>query len=214
MRDEVARLAATKAIEIARSAVKQRGATGPKGDRGHDGKDGEPGPQGKPGKDGRDGYDGKDGLPGQNGRNGADGKNGLPGKDGRDGLNGKDGAKGPKGDKGDRGDKGPEGKQGETGPMPKHQKKGLMIRFESSPGTWGEWIVMPTAGGGGGGGRDDKLTDRQKELVEVADDRKAGAVSVYIQDVQPNFNGGKGLWLQTGIGVGGADWTIWFEDGQ
>jgi len=168
MRDEVARLAATKAIEIARSAVKQRGATGPKGDRGNDGKDGEPGPQGKPGKDGRDGYDGKDGLPGQNGRNGFDGKNGMPGKDGRDGLNGKDGAKGPKGDKGERGDIGPMGKPGDTGPMPKHQRKGLMIRFESSPGKWGEWIVIPT-GGGGGGGRDDKLTDRQKELVEIGD---------------------------------------------
>jgi hypothetical protein len=60
------------------------------------------------------------------------------------------------------------GKPGDTGPMPKHQRKGLMIRFESSPGKWGEWIVIPT-GGGGGGGRDDKLTDRQKELVEIGD---------------------------------------------
>jgi hypothetical protein len=51
--------------------------------------------------------------------------------------------------------------------MPKHEKKGLMIRFEKEPGTWGEWIVMPT--GGGGGGRDDKLFDRQAELVALAE---------------------------------------------
>jgi hypothetical protein len=51
--------------------------------------------------------------------------------------------------------------------MPKHEKKGLMIRFEKEPGTWGEWIIMPT--GGGGGGRDDKLTDRQAELVALAE---------------------------------------------
>jgi hypothetical protein len=49
--------------------------------------------------------------------------------------------------------------------MPKHERKGLMFRFEKSPGVWGEWIVVPT--GGGGGGRDDKLTDLQQQLVEI-----------------------------------------------
>lgn len=53
------------------------------------------------------------------------------------------------------------------GPMPKHERKGLMIRFEKEPGVWGDWIIMPT--GGGGGGRDDKLTDRQSQLVKLAD---------------------------------------------
>jgi hypothetical protein len=56
--------------------------------------------------------------------------------------------------------------------MPKHQKKGLQIRFEQAPGTWGEWIILPV-GGGGGGGRDDKLFDRQRELMEVGDLVKA-----------------------------------------
>ena len=37
-----------------------------------------------------------------------------------------------------------------------------MLRFESAPGQWGKWIVMPT---GGGGGRDDKLFDLQSQLV-------------------------------------------------
>jgi hypothetical protein len=42
-----------------------------------------------------------------------------------------------------------------------------MLRFESEPGVWGKWFTMPT--GGGGGGRDDKLFDRQAQLVEVGD---------------------------------------------
>jgi hypothetical protein len=61
---------------------------------------------------------------------------------------------------------GPQGLPGPIGPMPKHERKGLMFRFEKAPGQWGDWIVVPT---GGGGGRDDKLTDRQAELVSVAD---------------------------------------------
>jgi hypothetical protein len=48
--------------------------------------------------------------------------------------------------------------------MPKHERKGLMFRFEKAPGQWGDWIVVPT---GGGGGRDDKLTDLQAQLVQV-----------------------------------------------
>jgi hypothetical protein len=48
--------------------------------------------------------------------------------------------------------------------MPKHERKGLMFRFEKSPGEWGDWIIVPT---GGGGGRDDKLTDLQAQLVQV-----------------------------------------------
>jgi hypothetical protein len=60
---------------------------------------------------------------------------------------------------------GPQGLPGPIGPMPKHERKGLMFRFEKSPGQWGDWIVVPT--GGGGGGRDDKLTDLQAQLVQV-----------------------------------------------
>jgi hypothetical protein len=78
--------------------------------------------------------------------------------------------------------------------MPKFERKGLMFRFEKSPGVWGDWIVVPT-GGGGGGGRDDKLTDRQKQLVEIAELIKS-----------KEANGGK---------VIGSDGTnlIWTEGG-
>lgn len=55
------------------------------------------------------------------------------------------------------------------GPMPKHEVKGLKLRFEMSPGEWGKWITLPT---GGGGGRDDKLHDRQAQLVRLADTMK------------------------------------------
>lgn len=213
MRDEVARLAAAKAIELAKSVAKMDGPQGPQGEPGEKGDKGDTGPQGPQGLPGRDGIDGLDGARGPQGERGEIGPAGLDGAVGPQGPAGPQGEPGPRGQKGERGERGPQGPQGEIGPMPKFERKGLMIRFESAPGVWGEWIVIPT-GGGGGGGRDDKLTDRQKELVDLADEKKAGAVPVYIQDTQPDFNGGKGLWLQTGIGAGGADWTLWFEDGQ
>lgn len=213
MRDEVARLAAAKAIELAKSAAKMEGPLGPQGERGEKGDKGDTGLQGLQGLPGRDGLDGLDGERGPQGERGEAGSAGRDGRQGPEGPPGSQGERGPKGDKGDRGERGLQGQQGDTGPMPKFERKGLMIRFESGPGVWGEWIVIPT-GGGGGGGRDDKLTDRQKQLVDLADEKKAGAVPVYIQNEQPSFNGGKGLWLQTGIGAGGADWTLWFEDGQ
>lgn len=164
MRDEVARLAAARAIEMVRSAEKQ---VGPKGERGDKGDQGE---QGLPGRDGKDGLNGANGLKGERGEQGPIGPQGLAGPAG---ANGKQGAKGERGADGRDGKDGINGKDGErglTGPiglMPKHEKKGLMIRFESEPGVWGKWITMPT--GGGGGGRDDKLTDRQAELVALAE---------------------------------------------
>ena len=212
MRDEVARLAAAKAIEIAKEAVKlpgEQGQQGERGEKGDRGERGEQGPQGVPGRDGIDGLDGLDGAQGPQGERGPMGPQGLQGMPGERGPKGDTGAQGIRGERGERG---AQGQQGDIGPMPKHERKGLMFRFEKAPGEWGEWIVVPT--GGGGGGRDDKLFDRQKELVALADEKKAGAVPVYIQNEQPSFNGGKGLWLQTGIGAGGADWTLWFEDGQ
>jgi hypothetical protein len=167
MRDEVARLAAAKAIEMARSAEKQ---VGPKGERGDKGDQGEKGDQGLPGIDGIDGLNGADGAKGDRGEQGPVGPQGITGPAGADG---KPGAKGDRGSDGRDGKDGINGKDGERGftgpmgPMPKHEKKGLMIRFESEPGVWGKWITMPT--GGGGGGRDDKLTDRQSELVALAE---------------------------------------------
>lgn len=39
-----------------------------------------------------------------------------------------------------------------------------------------------------------------------------GYQSVFVQAVQPNFNGLTGIWLQTGMANNG--FTIWFEDGE
>jgi hypothetical protein len=178
MRDEVARAAAIRALEIAKSAKAQKGE---RGDRGEKGDAGEtkiinnptiPGPQGERGERGERGEKGDKGdageikivnqpVPGPQGQQGQQGPQGLKGDKGDIGPIGKSGLIG------ERGFMGPPGPQGEIGPMPKHEKKGLMLRFESEPGVWGKWFTMPT--GGGGGGRDDKLFDRQAQLVEVGD---------------------------------------------
>lgn len=167
MRDEVARALATRALEVAQKAKTQRGEKGEKGDageiivqpnKGDQGERGPIGPQGIPGKS----------ITGAKGDKGDKGDVGQKGDKGDQGNTGKDGAKGDRGERGFTGVKGIDGVQGPIGPMPKHEKKGLMLRFEKEPGIWGEWIVMPTSGGGGGG-RDDKLTDRQKELIALVD---------------------------------------------
>lgn len=159
MRDDVARALAAKAFDIAKT--KQS-----KGENGKDGIDG------KDGLDGKDGVDGKDGINGIDGKDGINGKDGKDGRDGKNGLDGKDGEKGEKGERGERGATGlpgrdgSKGDKGDKGDIPKHEIKGLMFRFENPDNSWGKWIIVPT---GGGGGRDDKLFDRQKELVNVAD---------------------------------------------
>jgi len=167
MRDDVARALATKALEVAQKAKSQQGAKGEKGDpgqiivqpnKGDQGEQGPMGPQGIPGKS----------ILGPKGDKGDKGDTGLKGDKGDQGAAGKDGAQGERGERGFTGLKGASGSQGSIGPMPKHEKKGLMIRFEKEPGVFGEWIIMPTSGGGGGG-RDDKLTDRQAELVALAE---------------------------------------------
>jgi sugar lactone lactonase YvrE len=166
MRDDVARALAARALEVAQKTKSQQGPKGEKGDagqiivqpnKGDKGDTGPMGPQGIPGKS-------------ITGPKGDKGDKGDPGQKGDKGDKGESGAKGDTGERGERGFqglKGLDGSKGDIGPMPKHEKKGLMIRFEKEPGTWGEWIVMPT--GGGGGGRDDKLTDRQAELVALAE---------------------------------------------
>ena len=176
MRDDVARAAAARALEIAREAKAIGGPIGPKGEKGDAGEiritnipvPGPKGDQGPIGPRGPQGVPGQRGLQGEQGDQGEPGPKGDKGDIGPTGPAGPAGPQGPKGEVGPVGPTGPMGRQGEPGPMLKHEKKGLMIRFEKAPGEWGEWIVIP-AGGGGGGGRDDKLTDRQKELVEVAD---------------------------------------------
>lgn len=171
MRDDIARAAASRALEIAREA---KSAKGPKGDKGDKGDPGEiqvvnvavPGPQGDVGPvgpRGPQGVQGPRGLQGDPGPIGPVGDKGDIGPIGPAGPVGPQGQRGPAGPIGPRGIQGP---QGEMGPMPKHERKGLMFRFEKSPGQWGEWIVVPT---GGGGGRDDKLFDLQKQLTEIGD---------------------------------------------
>lgn len=95
------------------------------------------------------------------GEKGDRGDTGAPGPMGPQGVAGPAGQRGPQGLPGERGIQGP------IGPMPKHEIKGLMLRFEAAPGQWGQWIVMPT--GGGGGGRNGKLTNREKQLVALGD---------------------------------------------
>lgn len=170
MRDDVARAAAIRALEIAKSAKAQ------KGDRGEKGEPGEikivnypiPGPQGERGIPGIKGEMGNTGYQGKPGTKGDPGPTGPTGSQGLKGDKGETGEPGRNGIKGERGFIGPIGPNGDIGPMPKHERKGLMLRFEDSPGVWGKWIVFPTSGGGGGG-RDDKLFDRQAQLMEVGD---------------------------------------------
>jgi len=175
MRDEVARALAARALEIANKSKAKQGEKGEKGDPGeikivNIPVPGEQGIQGIPGES----ITGPKGDKGDAGEKGDKGDKGDLGEKGDRGENGKDGAKGNSGERGFQGIKGLDGAQGPMGPMPKHEKKGLMFRFEKEPGVWGEWIVVPT--GGGGGGRDDKLTDRQKELIEIVDLYKSGSL--------------------------------------
>lgn len=95
------------------------------------------------------------------------GKKGDKGDTGAPGPMGPQGERGLKGEKGDKGDPGERGLPGPLGPMPKHEIKGLMLRFEAAPGQWGQWIVMPT--GGSGGGRNAKLQKREDQLVALGD---------------------------------------------
>lgn len=36
---------------------------------------------------------------------------------------------------------------------------------------------------------------------------------VYVQDTLPVSNEDKYIWVQTGLGTGGTDYTFWIEDG-
>lgn len=207
MRDDIARQAAIRALEIAKAAKAQRGEKGEKGDKGDAGDLGAIGPKGEKGDKGDKGEKGDAGevkvvnLP-------------IPGPTGPEGQRGLQGEKGPKGDKGDRGEKGDSGRDGSPGlpgvigergftgpigPMPKHEKKGLMIRFESEPGVWGKWITLPTSGGGGGG-RDDKLTDRQAELVALAEFYKTRTTN---SGKVIGTDGTSLVWQDAGSGGGG-----------
>lgn len=117
---------------------------------------GERGPKGEKGEKGEKGDQGEKGLAGPKGDKGDPGAKGERGYPGEKGDAGKAGLPGPMGE---------QGFAGPPGPMPKHEIKGLMFRFEKSPGEWGNWIVVPTGGGGGGGTA--KLRKYESELVDV-----------------------------------------------
>jgi hypothetical protein len=36
---------------------------------------------------------------------------------------------------------------------------------------------------------------------------------LFVQPTAPSFGGGEGLWIQTGMGPTGNDFTFWIEDG-
>lgn len=170
MRDDVARALAARALEVAKSSSVKQGPQGPKGEKGDPGEIivyANQGPQGERGPRGEKGEKGDKGVDGLRGLQGLPGKDGEPGPKGEKGDKGDKGERGERGLRGERGPKGDKGDKGDAGPYLKYESKGLMIRFEKEPGVWDRWIVLPT--GGGGGGRDDKLTDRQKELVALAE---------------------------------------------
>lgn len=175
-RDDIARIASARAVEIASRAISL--ASSVKGEKGDKGEPGEivlknvpvPGEKGEQGEKGERGYTGAQGPKGDKGDKGDRGTDAVGAK-GDKGDKGDTGPQGERGFIGPRGFKGDEGERGLTGPIPKHEIKGLKFRFQQDDGEWGKWIIVPT--GGGGGGRDDKLFDRQKELMEIADAYKS-----------------------------------------
>ena len=82
-----------------------------------------------------------------------------------------------------------------------------------------------SSGGGGGGSTSwssvlnkplkfpAETHDNTKHSVDYATQSDINqAKSVFIQDDNPNIS--KGIWIQTGLGSGGDDFSIWFEDGK
>lgn len=49
-----------------------------------------------------------------------------------------------------------------------------------------------------------------EDFADVGD----GLQDVYIQDTLPLFDRETGIWIQTGLGESGNDFTFWFQDGQ
>lgn len=127
---------------------------------------------------------GERGLKGDKGDPGDPGEQGPPGERGLRGLAGKDGKLGE------------QGFNGPIGPMPKHEIKGLMFRFEIAPNEWGKWITVPTGGGGGGGTA--KLRRYEDELVEIGGLWRSNSFSnVYVSDTAPASPRINDVWLDT-----------------
>lgn len=98
------------------------------------------------------------------------------------------GPQGIKGDKGDTGDTGPQGIQGLQG-------------VQGNQGIQGEQGPQGIQGIPGVAG-------------EKGDKGDPGNDNLVIGTTNTLQTNQTGLWIQTGLGVGGNDFTIWFEDGQ
>jgi hypothetical protein len=63
----------------------------------------------------------------------------------------------------------------------------------------------------------DKVTGKSLSANDYTDLEKAKLATlsqqIFVQDDAPDFVGGIGLWVETGLGTGGSDMTIWIEDG-
>lgn len=130
----------------------ERGALGPAGESGAVGAQGPAGPRGETGNRGERGPKGEKGDHGEPGPKGEKGDRGEPGPQGQTG---------PTGQQGQPGARGEQGAPGAPGPMPRHEWNGTRLRFEVTPGRWGEFVDLrgPRGargiGGGGSGGRTD-----------------------------------------------------------
>lgn len=138
-----ARLAATekRVSELAARAP----APGPRGEAGAPGRHGSKGERGDPGPRGERGPQGPRGEKGDPGQAGPKGEKGDPGPAGPAGAKGEKGEKGDRGQQGEPGAAGPKGEAGRTGatgPMPRHEWRGSRLRFEQSPGAWGDWADL------------------------------------------------------------------------
>jgi len=140
----------------------------------------------------KQGPQGLKGDPGEDGLQGPQGLKGDKGDPGEDGLQGLQGLKGDKGDPGEDGLQGPQGLKGDKG----------------DPGEDGLQGPQGLKGDKGDPG-EDGLQGLQGLKGDKGD---PGDQRVFIQPTAPDFNGGVGLWIQTGLGAG-SDFTFWIEDG-
>lgn len=159
------------------------------------------GPRGEKGETGATGLKGDTGPIGPQGDKGIKGDTGPQGPQGPQGVQGPQGIQGIKGDKGDQGDTGTAGPIGQTGPgvaagglTNQYLKKNSDTDYDTS---WVD-IVSNDLNNMAALGLDDGVFVRQ---------------NVYVQPSTPTFAPGQvGLWVQTGMGADGTDFTLWFED--
>lgn len=185
-----------------------------------DGEPGPPGPQGEPGPHGEPGPQGPQGEPGAKGDKGDPGERGERGEPGQPGADGQPGPRGPKGEKGEKGDKGDPGEKGDDGVGIEDIKShGADMLIKTSDGKERRFRLAGGKGGGtpfgGNPGVSSQISSNANNMATTGTDggllvRK----NIYVQANAPTFDAGQvGLWIQTGMGPNGTDWTVWFEDG-